>query len=273
VCPGRRLSAAAATRRPVTGRSACRRTSSRQRIERCRPGRLPSGADSNADSLDRLSRGWSFTWTQITMSRRCNAVHYAHRRYGIRELGTRAHNTTRDDNIRERFFPSDRRSEERCHPKRPGDAQRHDVMVSAALYCDRLPLPPNYRTTLDAARTSGGYYYARTARARVAEREPLLGRCHIGLREQRARSVGAGARRAHRRISRIESEALLSLPGGDQLCIPDSPTGSERAASGRGFSATGQHPRHRNGILAGCAMGTPVVPSPTLCCVHVIDPQ
>jgi len=42
------------------------------------------------------------TITNVPRCKRCSI--YAHRRYGIREFGTRAHNTTGDDNIRGKVF-------------------------------------------------------------------------------------------------------------------------------------------------------------------------
>ena len=207
-----------------------------------RPG--PRGTAS-LDSLDRaITRLVGYVDTIAVVPTLQALLQYAHRRFGIREFAdARARYDRATSRAGERVF---RRIVDRNNVVDPNDLTRlstMDVMVSAALYCDVRPLPPDFRDRLDSGRSSGRYDLTHVLLSLELLRE---NRCTDivprGYEDSVAAEVAAlVASSGPPTDLEIESEALLSLAGCDHLLHPGfiARVLSAQRADG-GFSATGQ---------------------------------
>ena len=206
---------------------------------------LRSGGTPNPDSLDRaIARLIAYVDTIDDAPSLQMLLQYAHRRFGVSEFAdARARYDRATKMPAERVF---RRIVDRESVAAPADLARlgdTDVMVSAALYCDVLPLPPDYRATLDARRESGGYDLTHVLLSLELLREnSCTGVVPPGYEDSVATDVAAlVAASGPPTDLEIESEALLCIVGCGHLLHPGFTqrlVGAQRADGG--FSASGQ---------------------------------
>jgi hypothetical protein len=205
-------------------------------------------------------------------------LQYAHRRFGVPGIAeTRARYEHSASTPGERVF---QRVVDRNWVATSGDLARlgdTDIMVSAALYCDVLPLPPAYLDTLETARNTGGY-----SLTHVLLSLELLRENHCtdvvppGYEDSVAMEVaGLQTPSGPPTDLEIEVEAFLSLVGRADLMQPGF-TGRllEAQNADGGFSATGEKGApsswHSSGLALWALLSSRHPDAP---CVPFVDPR